>query len=280
MLSTLSLCMVAYAYDAYTDTQLQDAQTAHDCQYVATNRLLSAPAVRQLEQDGYVVLKNALTAEELKQVRLELQMQQQQRQRQQQASLSLSSSGRSSTSSSSWFSERNHSNDRSVRTDAICWVRCSADARAVAADAASNVSSPTTEPEPGGSMALQHCIHLIRGVPYALQQHDYQSYTSFRVPQQCQLSQYRGNSQDQYHRHLDQCQHGILEMGVLAYWRAQDYRGHAVTAILYLNAPDWQHGGALRCFHKIPSPNHHDTPLSSLSQNADDIDNDNASNNK
>ena len=50
--------------------------------------------------------------------------------------------------------------------------------------------------------------------------------------------------------HLDQCELGVDELGLLEWLRLSDYRGRALTAILYLN-DDWQiqrDGGALRCW--------------------------------
>ena len=40
----------------------------------------------------------------------------------------------------------------------------------------------------------------------------------------------------------------LVEMGLLGWLRASDYRHRVVTAILYLNSPDWTGGGELRLF--------------------------------
>ena len=58
------------------------------------------------------------------------------------------------------------------------------------------------------------------------------------MPRQCQLARYTSRGKG-YDRHLDRCALGVEELGVLEWLRLSDYRGRALTAILYLN-DDWQ----------------------------------------
>mmetsp|Transcript_2693 Transcript_2693/g.7627 ORF Transcript_2693/g.7627 Transcript_2693/m.7627 type:complete len:172 (+) Transcript_2693:351-866(+) len=60
--------------------------------------------------------------------------------------------------------------------------------------------------------------------------------------------------------HLDHCNDGLLDLGLLQWLRASDYRRRSLTAILYLNSPNWgdplraEHrddGGQLRIFHSM-----------------------------
>lgn len=131
------------------------------------------------------------------------------------------------------LSADNHGNAGDVRQDIICWVR-----------------------DDGGAAALgdglSHCVRLLRGLPFLLERHSYGRAHSFAVPRQCQLSCYSPAGAAGYVRHLDRCTLGVLEMGVLGWARASDYRGRAVTAILYLNDPEWASGGALRCYDVAP----------------------------
>ncbi|KAL3775249.1 hypothetical protein ACHAW5_003677 [Stephanodiscus triporus] len=96
--------------------------------------------------------------------------------------------------------------------------------------------------------ALIHCIKLLRGIPYLLDRFDYVTSRSHVVPRQCQLAMYRPDGSAAYVRHLDRCTLPMAEMGLLGWLRASDYRHRVVTAILYLNSPDWIEGGELRLF--------------------------------
>ena len=69
------------------------------------------------------------------------------------------------------------------------------------------------------------------------------------MPRQCQLARYTSRGKG-YDRHLDRCALDVYELGLLEWLRLSDYRGRALTAILYLN-DDWsvdRDGGALRCW--------------------------------
>lgn len=116
-------------------------------------------------------------------------------------------------------------NDDDVRTDYVCWLR-----------------------EQGNAQGdgMNHCIKLLRGVPFLLEKYGYDKSHSFVVPRQCQLSQYMPGGG--YVRHVDRCLSTVAEMGLLGWWRASDYRHRTVTAILYLNDEQWCSGGNLRLF--------------------------------
>jgi len=121
----------------------------------------------------------------------------------------------------------NHENDSDVRQDQICVVK----------------ESDTNEH--GDDM--MHCIKLLRGIPFLLDRFTYDSSSSYIVPRQLQLARYLPDG-SVYIRHLDKCTSTLAEMGLLGWLRSSDYRYRAVTIILYLNDPEWNSGGNLRCF--------------------------------
>jgi hypothetical protein len=96
--------------------------------------------------------------------------------------------------------------------------------------------------------AMVHCMRLLRGLPHLLDRFDYATSVRHVVPRQCQLALYRPDGTSAYVRHLDRCNMPLVEMGLLGWLRASDYRHRVVTAILYLNSPDWTGGGELRLF--------------------------------
>jgi 2OG-Fe(II) oxygenase superfamily len=123
----------------------------------------------------------------------------------------------------------NTGNDADVRQDSVRWVRADDDST---------------------SSALNECIRFLRSIPhwaYASRENDE---IGLLVPQQCQLAVYRGDGRSSYQRHLDQCRGTVYELGLLEYWRLQDYRRRRLTAILYLNDSDRtaEEGGVLRCW--------------------------------
>jgi hypothetical protein len=124
------------------------------------------------------------------------------------------------------------SNDDSVRQDMILSIR----------------ESDTDDHGGEHCDSLIHCIKLLRGIPYLLGRFSYSVSHSYKVPQQCQLARYRPDGSI-YVRHLDRCTSTIDEMGLLGWLRASDQRCRVVTAILYLNDPDWNGGGELRLFN-------------------------------
>lgn len=116
-------------------------------------------------------------------------------------------------------------NDTDVRQDQVRWVRA--------------------DDDDDDSTALNECIRFLRGIPHIWGADDL-----LVVPRQCQLAVYRGDGQASYVRHLDQCPDSMYDLGLLEYWRLQDYRRRRLTAILYLNDPERSaaEGGTLRCW--------------------------------
>ncbi len=209
---------IALLVEAYTRTELADAETSAACYFPPTSALIQPFHVRQLEKDGIVVIPNALSAEELTNSRLDV----------------------INFSKSKSFFQRS-SNDADVRQDSISWVKAYSDQE-------KNYNSPNTS----WGDHLSHCVNLVRGVAKALEDNDYSGSREHLVPQECQLALYRGDDNSVYHRHLDRCNKTIYELGLLEWLRLSDYRERAVTVILYLNLPDRheQEGGALRCWVK------------------------------
>lgn len=207
---------IALLCEAYTRTELADAEASAACHFTPTSALIQPSHVRQLEKEGIVVIPNALSAEQLKNTRCDVVK---------------------FSNTKSFFHKSN--NDTDVRQDYISWIRVDQDDR-------------TNKELPNVFIGkhLSHCVKLIRGVAKALEEHDYHGSCDHFVPQQCQLALYPGDDKSVYHRHLDRCNGTIYELGLLQWLRLSDYRERAVTVILYLNLPDrHEHeGGALRCW--------------------------------
>jgi len=197
--------------EAYWHSDISDADPPYRCRYPLLNCFFTETHVRQLEREGIVVLEGAnavLRDSALTCARTDV--------------ISMMSSGRFARSS----------NDDDVRQDLVSWVRQT--------DGTINAPAPCDRLlEPLGD-GIMHCTKLVRGVADILESHDYQGSYDHPVPQQMQLAWYPGDSRSEYVRHLDTCLSSILEMGLLGWLRASDYRARSVTVILYLNDPDWQ----------------------------------------
>jgi 2OG-Fe(II) oxygenase superfamily len=198
--------------EAYTRTELADSQTPLECRYGLTSSILTTSHIRTLEQNQMVVIHNVLPPLVLAGARKNVA------QIIKEALLNENSNN------------KNHSNDDDVRQDHICMIR-----------------ETDSHPRPHGHDVL-HCIKLLRGIPDLLNEHCYSKASSFTVPRQCQLAKYRPDGSI-FVRHLDKCTTPLLEMGLLGWFRASDYRYRVVTCILYLNDPDWDSGGHLRCYN-------------------------------
>ncbi|KAJ1446025.1 hypothetical protein M885DRAFT_547957 [Pelagophyceae sp. CCMP2097] len=200
-------------------TTTRDADSADNCRYTPTTKLLTPEHVRTLEQDGLVVLTGVLSTSALAAARRD----------------AVKVRKRASTTNEDY------------RDDAICWVRES--------DGTADAGADERRLEPIGK-GLLHCLRLLRGVASELESKAYDESTvgGYRVPKQCQLACYGGGSSG-YFRHRDRCMSDFFELGPLEYLRLSDYRDRAVTAILYLNEA-WPlvDGGALRCFGERDSP--------------------------
>lgn len=204
--------------EGYHRTSLGDAQTASECRYPPVSHILTAKHVRELEKGDMVVLRNVLSKAQLKGVRDEISM-----------------------STIPW---KQHDNDDDVRQDSVCWVRES-DGQNSDLGLTNGVKERARRQQHGDGMI--HCIKLLRGVPFLLERHGYETSNSYVVPRQCQLSRYLPGGAG-YVRHLDRCVSTLQEMGLLGWLRASDFRHRTVTAILYLNDSEWKDGGQLRCF--------------------------------
>lgn len=242
MALSLSGAAAAVLAEAHLRTDLADAQRPADCRYGPTDRLLTPGRVRALERDGLVVVPGALTAAGLRRARADIAG----------GAASAAFFGPSGVGGGGASSgERGRGpgggeRERPVRQDLVCWLRPNANA--------GTDTDKTQETEEGGNddngPHLQHCIDLVRGVAAALSANRYADSTDHRVPRQCQLALYRGDGAAGYDRHLDRCRATLAELGLLEYLRLEDYRGRAVTVILYLNdeSRTKEDGGQLRCW--------------------------------
>mmetsp|Transcript_3450 Transcript_3450/g.8995 ORF Transcript_3450/g.8995 Transcript_3450/m.8995 type:complete len:346 (-) Transcript_3450:49-1086(-) len=240
---SVALGCCAVLGEAYTRTDLADAELPSSCSFGLSGDLLTEGRVRALEKDGMVVIPGALSEVALLAARKDIERYR-----------SLTDFER-------------HGNDDDVRQDMIAWVRPPAmesgtnhgntgvDLMGSSAvedegnDAGKDGLRPNLAHNPIGR-DLAHCIDLIRGVAFALETWDYSRSSSHRVPLQCQLALYRGDRKSGYARHLDRCRATLEDLGVMEWLRLSDYRSRAVTAILYLNDPGRTpaDGGALRCW--------------------------------
>ena len=209
--SMIGISSILVMGEAYFRTALRDAQTAKECRYPPVSNILSASHVRELEENHMVVIHNVLTLSQLEGAR------------------------KCATALGNSMDRSNHVNDSDVRQDQVCVVKES--------DTFSDVD---VNPDEHGDDMI-HCIKMLRGIPHILNRFNYNASSSYVVPRQCQLARYLPDG-SVYVRHLDKCTSTLEEMGLLGWLRASDYRYRAVTIILYLNAPDWNSGGNLRCY--------------------------------
>lgn len=205
--------------EAYSRTELQDADVSSKCHFPATSALINASHVRQLENEGMVTIPNVLSAEQLKSAREDVMK----------------------FAKSKTFFHRSM-NDSDVRQDYISWIRVDQEQDSTTKDSLSSI------PHMGNH--LSHCVKLIRGVTMALEENGYVGSRNHVIPQQCQLALYPGDDTSVYNRHLDRCNDSIYDLGLLQWLRLSDYRERALTVILYLNLSDRheQDGGALQCW--------------------------------
>jgi len=208
--------------EAYMRTDVADADLPHKCQYSPIAGCLRSTQVRQLEQNGFVVLEGAsapISGCLLRQAREGAMAVQQEEKR-----FALST------------------NDADVRQDHLCWLR----------ETDGMPAAPVQDRQWAPlDKALVHCMRLLRGVAWALECHQYTCSHQHQVPQQVQLAWYPGNGHSHYVRHLDSCVDPAYEIGLMAWLRVSDYRRRSVTAILYLNDDAWnlaQDGGGLRLY--------------------------------
>jgi len=238
-LSLPTLCLTFLA-EAYFRTDLADADLSPFCSYEPTSQIIQEHHVRQLEKDDIVILHNVLSPQMLQGAREEVIKFR--------SIILRSGTGTvdklpSITSSNQLFNKNEE--DYDVRQDLVAWLRPQSNI--------GNVSSMPQDPSQLDSNineCLLHCVRLVRGVAHSLDLHGYTRSSSHRVPQQCQLALYVGDSDSGYSRHLDRCQESLFDLGLLEWLRLSDYRFRAVTVILYLNKSERQEteGGALKCW--------------------------------
>jgi hypothetical protein len=217
---SIPVACAAVLGEACFRTDMDNAETAEDCAYEPTTRLIQEYHARELERNGIVVIPNAICPKTIRNVQHDIQ-------------------------SYRKMNELEKTiNDEDVRQDVVAWIGEEEEEEAVGIN-------DSRHPH------LFHCVHLIRGIAHSLEQHSYRARrngspmeTHHKVPRQCQLALYTGNENSGYSRHLDQCDQSIYELGLLEWLRLSDYRSRVITTILYLNEPDRPRsaGGALRCW--------------------------------
>jgi len=240
-LSLFSGCTLVLG-EAYFRTELGDAEAADDCSYAPTNRLLTSAHVRTLERDGVVVVPNALSRRALRGARDDVRKY---------AASTPDAFERADVGGEISADGESHARG-SIRQDLTCWLRPDrprAASSSGANDGDDNEGSNALTP-PTHGQSLEHCIGLIRGVAATLEHLNYADSHGHRVPLQCQLALYRGDGRSGYARHLDRCRATLEELGLLEFLRLSDFRGRAVTVILYLNdeSRKVEDGGQLRCW--------------------------------
>lgn len=198
--------------------------------------MITSSHVRTLERDGIVVIPNALSAKSLIDARADLA-----RYASKKHMFERSGVGGNETMPIGEGSGNGSLIDGDgdlVRNDIVSWLR-------------PNRSIDESEESDIGA-SLAHCIDLIRGAAFSLNRFDYADSHSHQVPLQCQLAMYKGDGKCGYARHLDRCDSSLQELGLLEYFRLSDFRGRAITVILYLNdaSRTEEDGGALKCWLK------------------------------
>jgi hypothetical protein len=151
--------------------------------------------------------------------------------------------------------------DRSGGRDSLAWVRV-AD---VAADADAGALPSAA---PGAAPGLLHAVRLLRGLGAEIEFHDAERAKAepsggaaapqpLLVPAQVQWARYgagpdtispTARAAEQPQRDAET--HPFYEIGLFAWLAAAAARHRCVTAVLFLNGPEWDaaaHGGALRC---------------------------------
>lgn len=205
--------------EARPSAERRAAQQAPECAYRPSEELIGADVASRLDRDGVVEVRAALGPCELAAARRDL----------------VALVGRPGA----WGGTGNATD---VRQDAVAWLRPTT--AAVAAEGGQEL-------EHHGE-GLEHCVRLLRGVAHALaEESGAKPGKLLLVPLDCQLAAFRGDKLAGYRAHRDTAPSGwaaFAELGLLGFLRARDCRRRAVTAILYLNDPDWDSGGELACY--------------------------------
>ncbi|CAE8699287.1 unnamed protein product [Polarella glacialis] len=192
-------------------------------QQLQLSRLITEERVRQLEDNGFLVIEDAGQqvlggASSLAGAREDVQ--------------ALKAAG-------SFAPGRNRG--KKVRDDVVCWL---------------------TSRDLSLGADLVEYMHLLEGLACELERHGYRGSFAHQVPQLLQLSCYPAGSSHSYDRHLDCNLQSVFDLGVLAWLRATGNRARVLTAMVYLNDEDWlpsstanspggHDGGELRVFHGV-----------------------------
>ena len=145
-----------------------------------------------------------------------------------------------------------------MQRDSLAWVRV--------ADVAADAEAGTLHA--GDQPGLLHAVRLLRGLGNEIEWHDAQGGGArppqpLLVPAQVQWARYGAGpdatspsvrAAEKPQRDVED--HPFYELGLFGWLEAAAKRHRCITAVLFLNGPDWdtrKHGGALRC-HLGASP--------------------------
>jgi len=209
--------------EAYRRIHMVEKEPASMCQLPAATRLLKAEHVRQLETEGIVVLGTEDQA----------------------ISHTALAAVRAEVAGyfrKGRFSRRANGDSPTVRQDLVCWL---------------------SHTDKGLGVDMLHCMHLLRGLAHSLEVHGYSGSHDHEVANIQQLSWYPGDGVSGYVKHFDHCGLSVFQLGFFDWLRSADLRARCVTAILYLNDPEWKpptsprteddpgdgDGGELRYYH-------------------------------
>eukprot|EP00931_Biecheleriopsis_adriatica_P054800 TRINITY_DN32282_c0_g1_i1.p1 TRINITY_DN32282_c0_g1~~TRINITY_DN32282_c0_g1_i1.p1 ORF type:complete len:286 (+),score=36.32 TRINITY_DN32282_c0_g1_i1:97-954(+) len=210
------------ALEAYRRAHMVEKEAAPRCASSLAQGILQAEHIRKLERDGIVVLGEQDAVI---------------------PSSVLSASRREIEGyfAQGRFSRRANGDSAAVRQDLVCWL---------------------SESDGFLGEGMLHCAKLLRGLAHVLEGHGYSCSWNHQVARLLQLSFYPGDGVSGYVKHFDHCDSPITHLGLLGWLQAADLRARRVTAILYLNDPDWKpssrprseadpgdgDGGELRCY--------------------------------
>lgn len=193
-----------------------ETETSSVCQRQG-KKLLTAKGMTSLQESGFCSLPCIISPQLLKLARAE--------------ALALVSDGALNPSE----------NAVDVRQDTVCWLR---------ETTAGIVAKPTDSP----ATSLSECVQMLRGLASELDESEHYTRTAHHcVPAQLQLALYSGQGAG-FLPHRDNPSGpsaSVWHLGLIDYLRSKAYKSRAVTAILYLNEPEWDvaaTGGALRVY--------------------------------
>ena len=182
--------------------------------------LLPPVAVQQLQQTGWCVVNDAVSPRLVEATRRQ--------------ALALVKTG----------AMHDSANAKDVRQDIVSWVEARPCPQQPGPEAAD-----LTAHDP-----LLRCAQQLRGIGWELENNaTYTRTHTHTVPRGLQLAMYDGQ-QASYRAHRDNAtgpSTSVWALGLVEYLRARPYKTRAITAILYLNPPEWdvgQSGGALRMY--------------------------------